>query len=628
MSNERQSRREFIGHSFRLGGLFAAFGSFNLWSAAKYGLQAIGHSEPVPARLLISQPSKLIDSFILARGGASVYYCQMFFPTFITGSEVGKVMELDKICQQRLMSDKSLSRPRLRSVPAIAAAHMLPIANETDAHALRSVFMKAHRAGFGEDDPCRLVLGFIWTCLGAALIRNKYSWERLIVGPEIVLAAEDICTKFVGGDDSSSPLIHTAVAAWQFLLSYQRALSQRTSSISPIDLQITNKSVNAIKALRGTRNAWLNQIERLYQDLNSYENMPPEYLELIIGRSQTKLDSPSRRKADLCVLIRLNLIYLSHLVMEGKLISPYLADARLAAEMNKRMFAFLVDYGVTPTDWQILKLQSVGLFSKDCVVYLDHVFEHFDDFARQADAGGNEARVAEWYSQNVPFKNSLAEEFVAEKAYERPEDIQSALAALTKPTNTNARLEYCLPALSYGFKLERYNNPALAQDKDSAIMERVREASVEVLRDEQYATAFHQLSKAEPFLRKRFDENTNLPARLSLAGDGGEVPLRRKEIVHSYPTQNEGEIENDFGISSCVKKRYFEKVRALGLSEEAAREFLEAGSASTQEPHCETSEKSEPEIEMAIKKRYFEKVRSLGLSEEAAKEFFEASLIE
>jgi hypothetical protein len=535
MSNE-QNRRDFIGRSFRLGGLFAAFGSWNTWSAFNhFSHESKDNSAPVPSRLLASEPNEVIDHFIRARGAASIYYCQMFFPTFLAGNEVQNVIALAELSEKQMGLVDQINRSRLRVVPAVAAAHMLPLANETDAHMLRDVFLKAHKASFS-DDPCRMALGYIWTCMTAAVIRNRSNWGKMMAGADIVKAAEEVCLKFLCDDDSTLPLIHTSASAWQFLMTYQKALIQR-GRLAVDELRSVEAAINQIRRKQGLHYSWLDKIDKLYEGLNNYDEMPPEYFELILGRCQTKPGSPERKVADFFVLLRLYTMYLNHLGAEDKLKSPYLSGAEVARDMNKRSFAFLADYGVSPNDWKTLRLSVGSLIPRDGIKYLDSIFQNYDTTAKEAGAGGIEAHYAEWYSKHVPFNKLLPEELAAADAYDSEGAVNSALESLRQSKDVESRLAFCLPAIIQGCNWEM--NSTVADKRRCASVEEAKQASLSVLATSRYATAFKLLSERTENFPKAEVVQISKPAGFSLAGAGGDMPLRGKETMNESSSENE-----------------------------------------------------------------------------------------
>lgn len=543
MSTE-QNRRDFIGRSFRLGGLFAAFGSWNAWNLANSFHEKSTEAAPVPSRLLISEADEVIDTFIKARGAASAYYCQMFFPTFIMGNEISQVALLAESTEKKMALTAPIHRPRLRVLPAVAAAHMLPLANDSDARMLRDVFLASHKASFDMGAPCRVALGNIWSCMTAVVVRNRLNWQKMLVGPDIVKAAQDVCLEFLSDDNATLPLLHTAASSWQFLLTYKKALAARATEAAVNESRSVSSAISRVQNNKGSRYVWLDRFDRLYEHINDYDDMLPEYFELVIGRSNTKPGSQERDAADFCVLLRMYTTYLNHLIAEEKLKSPFLFDVNLALELNKRSFAFLVDFGVSPPDWKSLRPQAGRLLPNDAVKYFDSVFENFDEAAGWAGAGGEEARYAGWYSKHVPFRKCLPEESAAAAAYCEPQAREAALEALRQPEDLNARLAFCLPALAYGCNLE--GNSEIAKSRIHASVEEVKKAALTVLETSRYAMAFEQLSKSRSRLPGAFIEQDTVPARLSLAGVGGDQPLRGKETVDKSGHQTDnGNPEDD-----------------------------------------------------------------------------------
>jgi len=488
-----KSRREFVGEFFRLGGLFASVASWKAWilihAAKTY------HDDPIFDRPLVTEPSELIDAFSKAKGGALVYQCQLFFPIYITGHEVEKVFDLEKLCQQRMKDAHPITQSRLRIIPAIAAANTLASARENDVAELRHLISNMHRAAAGDEAPCRMTLGIFWTCMTAVVQRNKHNWERFLVGTDILNEAKDLCLLYIQGDESTAILLQAASSAWQFLQTYRTALALREDPASIREYRAINACMHEVRSTwRNPRYAWLGHIEELCQGRLDYDEVLPEFFELIIGRSRFQKDIPLYKAADFSVLLRLQHIYLNHLVGTGNLQSEYIANEEVAVEAQNRAFALLVNYGVTPKDWPSLKSQSKGLLTIEATRYFDSVFGRFDSYAAHAGAGAEE-HYAKWLSRQVPFRK-LPEEVVAEHAYDSPDIVGESLEHLKASVEAVARLAFCMPAILHGLDMTKTKG-------DAIVTPEITQAIEGILQQPRYDNAFGLLAERAPQFREK-----------------------------------------------------------------------------------------------------------------------------
>lgn len=509
------NRREFLGNAFRLGALFASLASWKTWFAIK-AIKSADTAASVPHRLLVTEAHHLLDAFSNARGGELIYHCHMFFPTFITGHDVEKAWLLQDQCQQKLKEVGTMAESRLRSIPAIVAAHTLPAAEGDAAESMRQLFVKTHNAAISQDISPSRVLGLIWTSMTAAVLRTEHNWRNLVVGSDIINAARNICLDFTRGDDSAILLLHTAAAAWQFLLTYRVALTARSTPISIQELRLVNLCLSSVQNAKGHRYKWLNRIAELCSARQTYNSVLPEYMEVVAGRSQCEQGSDDRQAADFFVLLRLQTLYINHLLESGEFRSQYSTDAGLAGQLKRRHFSFLVDYGLSPRDWTTLKLSAQEFLTKDAIQYFDHVFAHFDSFASESGAGGQEARYAEWFSRHVPFRKVLPEELVAARVYGNPKVMESWLQKLRSANELSGQFSFCLPALMYGTHLA--TKQSVAKPNQNVILPEVKEAAENILLTPQYRTAFKLLAEQVQGFRKRFTKG-------HISTPTGSVPL-------------------------------------------------------------------------------------------------------
>jgi hypothetical protein len=201
----------------------------------------------------------------------------------------------------------------------------------------------------------------------------------------------------------------------------------------------------------------------------------------------------------------------------------------------------------------------------------------------------------------------------------------SALEALRGSSNTYARLAFCLPALTYGFNMESHNYPNVAPIHSGAIMEEVKNASLDLLRSQQYSKGFELLLKEESLFRETITERKNIkPARLGLAKHGGDKLLPGKEKMNETHQQDENDNREVLVSKTAIRSHFLALSRTAGISEEVAKAFFDVKEPLDEMPDSVVCEKDTPEVTSAIRSRFLALSRTAGISEEVAKEFFDA----
>jgi len=162
-------------------------------------------------------PEAILEHFHDAPTGTLMFYYQLFWPIYITGQQLEKLEHLKAVCAKA----RKKRWQRVRALPAVAAAHALGSATDEVAEVLRNLI---HFTLDVEHEPNRGVIAIIWQSLTSALIRNHSHWQRLRLDSRFIAQAEAVCHSFLAGD---TLLLDVATYAWQFLLTYERALLDR-----------------------------------------------------------------------------------------------------------------------------------------------------------------------------------------------------------------------------------------------------------------------------------------------------------------------------------------------------------------------------------------------------------------
>ena len=465
---------------------------------------------PVVNRMNISDPDAIIDQFLEAHGAGFLYYLQMSFPIFVMGDELKALNQLREACQRRMKKADADGQGRLRLLPAIVAANSLPFVEGADAQTLREIVTDTQESALSDNNPSRLVIGLLWSSLTAAVIRNRTNWQNFTAGASVVTSAADRCLDFLRGDDA---LLHTAIAAWQFLLTYSRALDARNVTRPQNEIESINAAMRKVEDVKNERSIWFDRIEAFYRGRRASDQMLPEYFELIVGRRQTQPGSVDRLMADFFVQVRLQTAYDYYRIENGLLRSDYACDSKSARVKGLRGVRFLVDYGLSAEEWRTIKSADTCILNKRCIDYIDNLFAsygRFEEFERACPSD------TEWYARNVPFRKLLPEEAAAGQAYSEPRTLEHALDALSTATSSASRLAFVAPALAYGAGLALPKS--LDKDARKSILESVQAEAERLLQTSQYEAAFKQLAERESLLRKALLSSTTFSP-----GDQGAV---------------------------------------------------------------------------------------------------------
>jgi hypothetical protein len=340
----------------------------------------------------------IIETFRDAPTGNLMLYYQLFWPIFIRADQVlQRVTELARRYEDKRREKEKYERwHRVRVLPAVAAAHALGLVDDKEEKdVLQSLIVRTHEVALDpESDPNREVLEIIWQNMTAALIRNRGNWEGFEAGPHLVAQAEAVCKSFLAGE---RVLLHAAMTAWQFLLTYERALMERRDALRLAEVRAVRESVMRLPT---SDVVWLKALDRLYSRRWEYIQMLPQVSEILIGRQQYE-----SKIVDLFTLARLHTTHSNFLLAEGKHYSPY-TSAERARKVVEGSLTFLSNYGVVPKDWQKLKTlaESNNLFSEVAIKYLDRIFKEYDTaFSASEFEKRDVDRV--WLAQSVPFRN-------------------------------------------------------------------------------------------------------------------------------------------------------------------------------------------------------------------------------
>jgi hypothetical protein len=378
-------------HLFKMHELHSAYARRDLFKrtfGVIFGLRVLPHALPTGFSLASGVPSAqtILTTSHNAPFGELMLSYQLFWLLFIRqpGGEGERVAELAALCTNTSTKKDQFPRwHRIRALPAVAAIHALRSdLSRDEAEALRGVILQTHHVALEPaEDPHREILQIVWANTIAALIRNPQSWQHFQLGPDLINEAEDVCHRFLAGE---LMLLHAALHAWQFLLTYDRALADRGNAGVRAQVQVAQERLLQI---RTPELAWVYALKYVYRHRWHYADMLPQVDEVVMGRPRL-----NRTAADLFILMRLKIYFENHRFLDGKLMSPFWRDERRAQDLLNGDLTTLANYGVMPSDWPALRSLAERRalpFSKDALSYLTDLFSqgeatfHQSDFEKQ-----------------------------------------------------------------------------------------------------------------------------------------------------------------------------------------------------------------------------------------------------
>ena len=394
-SSNQEIRRQFLvreGGGF-LGLVGALAAALTYWpSKPSKGLANDVREAFIGDRLRTTDPLKIIDMFYQAQPGSLGVFYQLFFPHFVRHeTALDRTLKLKALCKRELEADEKkpaqeqqyADRPhRLRALPAVAASHALGLFRGEASEEFRELIAKTHCRAISPDErPNREVLEIIWQNMTAALVRNKNNWEVFSAGPALIEEAEKVCSKFLADEPV---LLLAAAEAWQFLLTYSRAVECRGDDG---ELERVRASLDCISSHEGPQLAWFQKFQCFYHTRRTHYDMLPQLTEPAIGRiraTHNQIRATHNQEevglVDFLVLMQLQSIHTDHLVMQEGIISPYSTAAR-AKQIVEKTHTKLLAYDVWPSDWpryRALAAQGTLPLTEETLNFLDDMFEAYE----------------------------------------------------------------------------------------------------------------------------------------------------------------------------------------------------------------------------------------------------------
>lgn len=286
-----------------------------------------------PVRLLPAS-SELVSTVATAKVAALMTIFQTISP--LTRS-LGAVQTLKRLTSADMnRSEYKLSGHRLRTLPAVAALHSLPYVGVDQIRAIDDVIERAMHEAF-DKNPNHESLEIIWQTALAALIRNSHNWQTISFSETTIRYAWWTCMRYLDGE---TLLFYAALAAYQFLLSYEQALSAPVAQRSPTTMQAVRDGFAAIKHHgKYQQDFWFNKLSRLYHDRRNLHEMLPQQSEIVLALPKY-MEEENQQVARFFLLSRLH----GHQILDKERAkyahSPYFSESALSNPAASLAFGF------------------------------------------------------------------------------------------------------------------------------------------------------------------------------------------------------------------------------------------------------------------------------------------------
>jgi hypothetical protein len=285
-----------------------------------------------PVRLLPAS-NELVDTVATAKVAALMTIFQTISP--LTRS-LGAVQTLQRLTLADMNRSKyELSGHRLRTLPAVAALHSLPYVGVDQIRGIDDVIEGAMHEAF-DKNPNHESLEIIWQTALAALIRNSHNWKTISFSETTIRYAWWTCTRYLDGE---TMLFYAALAAYQFLLSYEQALSTPVAGRSPKTMQAVREGFAAIKHHgKYQQDFWFNRLSRLYHDRRNLHEMLPQQSEIVLALP--KYMEENQQVARFFLLSRLHGHQILNKESAKYIHSPYFSESALSNPAALLAFRF------------------------------------------------------------------------------------------------------------------------------------------------------------------------------------------------------------------------------------------------------------------------------------------------
>lgn len=225
---------------------------------------------------------------------------------------------------------------RLMMLPAVGRLHALAGATPTAAEEHSALVCKVHRAALDAGSPTasREILEAIWQNATATLIRNETAWEYAVFDADLVSEAHRVLLTHLEDDQY---LLIAALSAWQFLLTYEKALQGRenTRLLPEVRYIINGIADHPV----GRYSFWLRKLQELLAKRESLDTAAPQVNEVLMSPGRAGL--ASQELYSFFAAAQLEQVHLWTKAQAGDLDTPY----QWPNLIGNHMQSFLVGYG-------------------------------------------------------------------------------------------------------------------------------------------------------------------------------------------------------------------------------------------------------------------------------------------
>ncbi|MFY0610692.1 MAG: hypothetical protein JXQ99_04125 [Hyphomicrobiaceae bacterium] len=245
----------------------------------------------------LESATEFAKSFANSRLALMSVYSQVFYPLEIDDQAFVEIISTSQKLFNGDFKDKQDDRHKVAALPAIARLNLLPTLEREQARVIereivtdcvfwRNAEVPNVTAGFQR----RHALNIFWTAATACLVRNQRNWFRL-EADELSNEAVALCQFFLEKD--SSELLRPAIAAFQFLLTYERAMNARVAN----NLVSSSKNLRGLQAnilqlikMEQSETGWFLSLRKIYASVKGWEDVPSQINEVHMKGSHTQAE--------------------------------------------------------------------------------------------------------------------------------------------------------------------------------------------------------------------------------------------------------------------------------------------------------------------------------------------------
>jgi hypothetical protein len=297
-------------------------------------------------RLLHSVES-IVKSVAEADVAALIAKYQFFFPFARNVASIAALKR--KTAEAALREAYRDHQYRLQALPAIASVHALGSVHDSEIEYLDDIIVGTLSDALDPSKkPNREILEMVWQNALAALIGSDFNWNGINFSASAIRANGEICARFLAGEKA---LFYPAIAAFQFLLTYERSLKNRRSIASPNSTRSVLEAFDRINAYSSSATfEWFYRLSNLYQARFTRDEMIPQQSEIALGLAHFP---PAI--ADYFLMTRFYGSYVNNEIRTGGIQTAYVSPQRAEFHANTCKLIFGLNRDHTRQHWQQLR---------------------------------------------------------------------------------------------------------------------------------------------------------------------------------------------------------------------------------------------------------------------------------